>query len=91
MIKLDFEYGQGTMSAVLPGDRTEVFIPGETVPDPPVLEDIEGATREAILNPMGMEPIARLVGPGSKVVSIFPDKVKGGFRRHPPKTAIPSW
>jgi nickel-dependent lactate racemase len=90
VIKLDFEYGQGTMSAVLPGDRTEVFIPGETVPDPPVLEDIEGATREAILNPMGMEPIARLVGPGSKVVIIFPDKVKGGFQETSHrKTAIP--
>ena len=33
-MKLDFEYGQGRMSANLP-DSTDVFIPGETVPDPP--------------------------------------------------------
>lgn len=33
-MKLDFEYGQGLMSAELP-DSTDIFIPGETVPDPP--------------------------------------------------------
>lgn len=32
-MKLDFEYGQGLMSAELP-DSTDIFIPGETVPDP---------------------------------------------------------
>ena len=32
-MKLDFEYGQGTMSANLP-DNTDIFIPGETVPIP---------------------------------------------------------
>ena len=32
-MKLDFEYGQGLMSAELP-DNTDVFIPGTTVPDP---------------------------------------------------------
>ena len=35
-MKLDFEYGQGTMSANLP-DNTDIFIPGETVPDPECL------------------------------------------------------
>lgn len=35
-MKLDFEYGQGLMSAELP-DSTDIFIPGETVPDPPCL------------------------------------------------------
>lgn len=90
MIKVEFEYGHGTMPALLPKDRTEIFIPGETVPEPPVLEDIEGATREAILNPIGMDPISKLVGPGSKVVIIFPDKVKGGFQETSHrKTAIP--
>ena len=33
-MKLDFEYGQGTISANLP-DTTDVFIPGVTVPDKP--------------------------------------------------------
>ena len=36
-MKLDFEYGQGMMSAELP-DTTDVFIPGVTVPDPPCIE-----------------------------------------------------
>ena len=36
MIKVEFEYGHGTMPALLPKDRTEIFIPGETVPEPPV-------------------------------------------------------
>ena len=35
-MKLDFEYGNGLMSAELP-DNTEVFIPGVTVPDPECL------------------------------------------------------
>lgn len=80
MKKVEFEYGQGTMTVSLPADRTEVYIPGETVPDPPVLEDIEGATREAILNPIGLDPISKLVNSSSKVTIIFPDKVKGGFQ-----------
>mgnify|MGYP000057879775 CR=1 FL=1 len=32
-MKIDFEYGQGTMTAELP-DNTDIFIPGETVKDP---------------------------------------------------------
>ena len=31
-MKIDFEYGQGTMTAELP-DNTDIFIPGETVKD----------------------------------------------------------
>ena len=55
-----FEYGQGFMEARLP-DSAEVFIPGETIPDPPYLEDPVAATRESILNPIGMPPISKLV------------------------------
>ena len=33
-MKLAFEYGLGMMTAELP-DTTDVFIPGETVLDPP--------------------------------------------------------
>ena len=33
MMKIEFEYGQGTMAAELP-DSTDIFIPGETVKDP---------------------------------------------------------
>jgi len=65
------------MEATLPDD-TDVFIPGETVADPPVLPDIEKATRESILNPVGIEPISLQVKKGSKVAIVFPDRVKGG-------------
>ena len=44
-MKLAFEYGQGHMEAELP-DSTDIFIPGETVPDPPVLRDPKSATLE---------------------------------------------
>ncbi len=76
-MKLAFEYGLGMMEANLP-DSTDIFIPGETVPDPPPLEDIEAATRRSILNPVGVEPISRQVRQGSKVAIVFPDRVKGG-------------
>src|SRR5690554_6034272 len=89
-MKLNFEYGQGYMEAKLPDNRTEVFIPGETVPDPPYLKDPVSATREAILNPIGMPPISELVKKGSKVTIIFPDRVKGGFQETSHrKVAIP--
>jgi nickel-dependent lactate racemase len=77
MKSVEVEYGQGTLSVNLP-DSAEIFIPGETVPDPPPLADIEAATRHSILNPIGMLPISRQVGPGSKVTISFPDRVKGG-------------
>ena len=54
-MKLDFEYGHGTVSAELP-DNTDVFIPGVTVPDPPYIpeEELEAKTLESIRNPIGM-------------------------------------
>ena len=67
-MKLAFEYGQGMMTAELP-DSTDVFIPGETVPDPPCIpeDQIEAKTLESIRNPMGMEPLSKLAHKGSKV------------------------
>jgi hypothetical protein len=89
MKKVQFEYGQGFMEAELP-ENAEIFIPGETVPDPPFLEDVESATRESILNPAGMPPISEIVGPGSTVTISFPDRVKGGFQANSHrKTCIP--
>jgi len=86
---VQFEYGQGFMEAQLP-DSAEIFIPGETVTDPPCIEDVESATRESILNPIGMLPISKLVGPGSTVTISFPDRVKGGFQeKSHRKTCIP--
>lgn len=76
---VQFEYGEGTLSAELP-DSVEVFIPGETVPDPPALDNVLEATRQSILNPVGMPPLSKIVGPGSRVTISFPDRVKGGFQ-----------
>ena len=78
-MKLDFEYGQGTMAANLP-DNTDVFIPGVTVPDPAFIPDdqLVEVTRKSILNPIGMDPISKLAQKGSKVTIVFPDRVKGG-------------
>lgn len=78
-MKLDFEYGHGTMSAQLP-DTTDVFIPGETVADPECIpsEQLEQAYKESLNNPIGMKPLSQLAFPGAKVVFIVPDRVKGG-------------
>ena len=43
-------------------------------------DDPAAATQESILNPIGMDPISKLVKSGSKVTIVFPDKVKGGFQ-----------
>lgn len=78
-MKLSFEYGHGFMDAEVPDD-TDVFIPGETVPDPPFIpeEQIEAETLKSLQHPMGMPPLTELAKPGSKVTIVFPDRVKGG-------------
>ncbi len=81
-MKLAFEYGQGLMEADLPDENTDVFIPGETVPDPAFIKNIEEQTRKAILNPVGLPPISKQAKKGSKVTIIFPDRVKGGFQEN---------
>ncbi len=80
-MKLSFEYGHGMMDANLP-DNTDIYIPGETIADPPFipLDKIVDETRKSILNPVGMPPLSQLAGPGKKVAIVFPDKVKGGFQ-----------
>lgn len=78
-MKLSFEYGTSMMEATLP-DTTDVFIPGETVADPPCIpqEKIVEETLKSLRNPMGMPPLCELGFPGAKCVVIFPDRVKGG-------------
>ncbi len=78
-MKLSFEYGTEMMEATLP-DNTDVFIPGETVPDPPYIPEklIVEETRKSLHNPIGMQPLSELAFPGAKCVIIFPDRVKGG-------------
>ena len=77
MKTVQFEYGPGFMSARLP-ESADIFIPGETVKDPEHLADPVAATRDAILNPIGMPPISATVNKESKVTIVFPDRVKGG-------------
>ena len=81
-MKLDFEYGQGTVSAQLP-DYTDVFIPGVTVPDPPCIPEdrLEEETLRSLRNPIGMPPLTELAKKGSKVTIVFPDRVKGGEQK----------
>jgi nickel-dependent lactate racemase len=81
-MRLEFEYGHGTMAANLP-DTTDVFIPGQTVPDPPCIPEdrIAEETLKSIRNPIGMEPLSQLAHKGSKCVIVFPDRVKGGALR----------
>ena len=82
-MKLDFEYGNGLMSAELP-DNTDVFIPGTTIPDPPCLpqdwDTLYNATLESIRHPLGMPALRELAGPGKTVVFVIPDIVKGGVQ-----------
>ncbi len=89
MKSVELEYGLGSLTAELP-ETTEVFIPGETVPDPPYVKDAKLVTRESIENPLGMPPLSELVGAGSTVTISFPDRVKGGYQETSHrKTAIP--
>ncbi len=80
-MKLDFEYGHGIMSAELP-ENTDIFIPGETLPDPECLgqdaDSLYRATLESIRNPIGMPSLWKLAGRGARVVFVIPDIVKGG-------------
>lgn len=78
-MQLEFEYGHGTVKADLP-DSTDVFVPGETVPDPDHIPEelLIEETRKSIRSPIGMEPLSKLAFKGAKCVIIFPDRVKGG-------------
>ncbi|HIU76153.1 MAG TPA: DUF2088 domain-containing protein [Candidatus Pelethocola excrementipullorum] len=81
-MRLEFEYGHGTMSAELPGN-TDIFIPGDTVKDPDYIpeERLEEAYLESLANPIGMSRLSELAHKGTTVTIIVPDRVKGG--EHP--------
>ena len=71
------EYGDSTMDIEVPDSA--VVSPGKTFVDPKPLEDPVEATHRALAEPLGSPPLRDLVGSGSKVVIVFPDRVKGGF------------
>lgn len=80
---IDFEYGEGKLSASLP-ETTDIFVPGETVNDPPCLpqdwDTLYSETLESIRHPIGMPPLAQIAFKGAKVVFVIPDIVKGGVQ-----------
>ncbi|TVQ39623.1 MAG: DUF2088 domain-containing protein [Spirochaetaceae bacterium] len=90
-MNVSIEYGEGMMDISLP-DSADIFVPGETIPDPPAIPAtaIIARTRESLDNPLNMKPIQQLVSSESQVVIVFPDKVKGGFQDNSHrKTTIP--
>src|SRR5829696_6093684 len=60
-------------------DTAVITPPGETFVEPKPLEDPVEATRQAFIEPLGSPPLRDQVGSGSKVVIVFPDRVKGGM------------
>lgn len=76
MQQVTLDYGDGKMKVDLP-DSATVVIPGETYQDPPEVGPWD-ATRAALAKPLGLPRLGESVGPGSRVVIAFPDKVKGG-------------
>ncbi|GAA4672807.1 lactate racemase domain-containing protein [Nocardioides nanhaiensis] len=74
---VEFEYGDGALTASLPDDAV-VVRPETATHEPPPLEDPVAATRAALASPLGSEPIRGLVSAGSTVTIAFPDRVKGG-------------
>ena len=78
MKHFEFEYGHGVMGADLP-DSTDVFIPGETVADPPCLpqnwDSLYKATQASVRSPIGMKPLSELAHKGSTAVIVIPDIV----------------
>ena len=84
-MELQFEYGKGMITAKLP-DSTDVFVPGETVADPPCLpqdwDSLYAATKRSVQNPVGMEPLSKLAHRGSTVTIT---SSRAAYRR--PRTA----
>ena len=71
-MKLDFEYGQGTMAAELP-DNTDIFIPGETVGSGLYSgKSAGGCLSESLAHPIGMPTLTELAGPDKTVTFIVP-------------------
>ncbi len=68
-MRVEFEYGQGTMAADLP-DNTDIFIPGETVKDPDFIpeEQLEAAYLESLAHPIGMPTLTELAQDRKSVV-----------------------
>ena len=78
MKKILFEYGEGTLPAELP-DSTEIFIPGETVADPPCITDVLDATRLSNPPPRWHAAHFRTGQAGNKSHHLLPGQGEGWF------------
>ena len=68
--------GEGSVEVELP-DHASIYTIADSTHEPPAIDNI-AATASALDEPLGSDPIETLVGPGSKVAVVFPDRVKGG-------------
>ncbi|WP_158604330.1 lactate racemase domain-containing protein [Nocardioides mangrovicus] len=73
---MSLEYGDDLIDVEVPD--TSVVVDAAQASEPTPLADPVGATRAALDQPLGSEPVKGLVGPGSTVTIAFPDRVKGG-------------
>ncbi len=76
-MRIDLEYGDGRLPIDVPDDA-RVVAPGVLYEEPTGLDDPVEATRRALRNPLGSEPLHRLAHASDRVVIGFPDRVKGG-------------
>ena len=69
MVTLGFKYGESEINLSLPEENLKI-IKNKSFPG---IENPEKAVSEALDNPIGMEPISKLVSPGDKVSIIVDD------------------
>ena len=65
-----FWHGEGFSLEKLPADRSRVIYPPEPLAP---LDDIDGAIRHALLNPLDQDPLPTLLFPGMKLTIAFDD------------------
>ena len=63
-------YGKGEQKLVLPAEVAPQFVEAERMPK---LENVQKAVLEALRNPVGSEPLGKLVSSGDKVVIVVSD------------------
>ncbi len=65
-----FWRGENFSLEKLPADRSRVIYPAEPLPG---LDDVDGHIRDALLNPIDMEPLPALLSPDMKLTICFDD------------------
>lgn len=73
MREYTFHYGHGTKSFKLDESRVIKEI---TMPETPVMEDVEKGVLDAIYHPIGCEPIDKIIKPGQTVTFICNDPTR---------------